>query len=146
MPLLVEGNKEVEEEVVMASMPILVEEKVERKKNGGKVMEGVQGVLLLTQQPMVSYIQKKAKEVEEEVVMASMPILVEEKVEEKKNGGKVMEGVPGVLLWTQQPMVSYIQKKAKEGCNWSMNGFPGGKPVSMDRQNIEFLKEAPYKV
>ena len=39
-PLLVEGNNHVEEEVVMASMPIMVEEKVE-KENGGKVMEGV---------------------------------------------------------------------------------------------------------
>jgi len=63
-----------------------------------------------------------------------------------KRGGKFMEGVPGVKLWTQQPKLSTIQKKAQKACNWTKNGFPGGQPVSMDRQNLGFLKEKPYKV
>ena len=57
-----------------------------------------------------------------------------------------MEGVPGVKLWTQQPKLSTIQKKAQKACNWTKNGFPGGQPISMDRTNLGFLKEKPYKV
>ena len=63
-----------------------------------------------------------------------------------KRGGKFMEGVPGVKLWTQQPKLSTIQKKAQKACDWSKGGFPGGQPVSMDRQNLRFLKDKPYKV
>ena len=89
--------------------------------------------------------------------MVSMPMLVEIKqsddissmpmcFEDEQTGGKFMEGIPGVKLWTQLPMSSIILKKAQEACNWSKNGFPGGQPLSMDTQNIRFLKEAPYKV
>ena len=63
-----------------------------------------------------------------------------------KRGGKFMEGVPGVKLWTQQPKLSTIQKKTQRACDWSKNGFPGSQPVSMDRQNLNFIKEKPYKV
>ena len=63
-----------------------------------------------------------------------------------KRGGKFMEGVAGVKLWTQQPKLSTIQKKVQRACGWTKNGFPGSQPVSMDRQNLNLLKEKPYKV
>ena len=31
-------------------------------------------------------------------------------------------------------------------CEWSKGGFPGCQPVSMDKQNLVFLAERPYKV
>ena len=63
-----------------------------------------------------------------------------------KRGGKFMEGVAGVKLWTQQPKLSTIQKKVQRACDWTQNGFPGSQPVSMDRQNLSLLKKKPYKV
>lgn len=63
-----------------------------------------------------------------------------------KRGGKFMEGVPGVQLFTQQPKSTDITKKVQKWCCWSNGGFPGSQPVSMDKQNVRFLKEKPYKV
>ena len=63
-----------------------------------------------------------------------------------KRGGKFMDGVPGVKLWTQQPKLSTIQKKCQKACDFTQNGFPGSQPVSMDRQNLRLLQEKPYKV
>ena len=57
-----------------------------------------------------------------------------------------MEGVPGVKLWTMQPKLGTIQKKVQNACDWKKSGFPGCQPVSMDRQNLSFLHEKPYKV
>lgn len=63
-----------------------------------------------------------------------------------KRGGKFMEGVPGVKLWTAQPKLETLQKKAQRACEWRSKGFPGSQPVSMDRQNLGLLREKPYKV
>lgn len=57
-----------------------------------------------------------------------------------------MEGVPGVKLWTLQPKLGTIQKKVQNACDWKKGGFPGCQPVSMDRQNLSFLQDKPYKV
>lgn len=70
-----------------------------------------------------------------------------DKVEKKpKRGGVFMEGVPGVKLWTLQPKLGTIQKKVQKSLEWTKGGFPGCQPVSMDRQNLNFLQEKPYKV
>lgn len=63
-----------------------------------------------------------------------------------KRGGKFMEGVPGVKLWTLQPKLGTIQKKVQNAVDWKKGGFPGCQPVSMDRQNLSFLQDKPYKV
>ena len=63
-----------------------------------------------------------------------------------KRGGKFMEGVPSVKLWTAQPKLETLQKKAQWACGWRSKGFPGSQPVSMDRQNLGLLREKPYKV
>jgi hypothetical protein len=34
-------------------------------------------------------------------------------------GGKFMEGVPGVALFTAQPKLGAIQKKIQKMCKWS---------------------------
>jgi len=73
--------------------------------------------------------------------------LEKEKGDKKpKRGGKFMEGVPGVKLWTLQPKLGTIQKKIQKSLDWTKGGFPGCQPVSMDRQNLNFLQEKPYKV
>lgn len=69
-----------------------------------------------------------------------------DKVEKKKRGGVFMEGVPGVKLWTLQPKLGTIQKKVQKSLEWTKGGFPGCQPVTMDRQNLNFLQEKPYKV
>lgn len=69
-----------------------------------------------------------------------------DRVEKKKRGGVFMEGVPGVKLWTLQPKLGTIQKKVQKSLEWTKGGFPGCQPVSMDRQNLNFLQEKPYKV
>lgn len=63
-----------------------------------------------------------------------------------KRGGKFMDGVPGVKLWTAQPKLGTIQKKVQKSVEWTKGGFPGCQPVSMDRQNLSLLQEKPYKV
>lgn len=57
-----------------------------------------------------------------------------------------MEGVPGVTPVTTQPLLTRIQKRFQQLCSWRKNGFPGSQPVSMDRDNISFLRLNPYKV
>lgn len=57
-----------------------------------------------------------------------------------------MEGVPGVSLFLEQPRLSELQGKVQDMCHWSMQGFPGCQPVSMDRKNIINLHTKPYKV
>lgn len=34
----------------------------------------------------------------------------------------------------------------KHGVFFIRTGFPGAQPVSMDKQNIKFLEQKPYKV
>lgn len=59
---------------------------------------------------------------------------------------KFMDGVSGVTLVTNQPRLSQIQQKCQNMCGWKSTGFPGAQPVSMDNQNLIFLKQKPYKV
>ena len=49
-------------------------------------------------------------------------------------------------LWTAQPKLETLQKKAQWACGWRSKGFPGSQPVSMDRHNLGLLREKPYKV
>lgn len=64
----------------------------------------------------------------------------------RPGSGKFMAGVPGVAHYTLQPKLATIQKKVQRAVGWTKGGFPGAQPVSMDRRNINFLTEKPYKV
>lgn len=57
-----------------------------------------------------------------------------------------MAGVPGVELVTDQPRVSELQATVQDYCKWKGTGFPGSQPVSMDKENINFLHQKPYRV
>ena len=57
-----------------------------------------------------------------------------------------MEGVPGVRAVTEQPRLRQVQARVQDMCGWKKNGFPGAQPVSLDRENIAFLSQRPYKV
>ncbi|XP_046548823.1 mRNA-capping enzyme-like [Haliotis rubra] len=63
-----------------------------------------------------------------------------------KKDAKFMEGVSGVLHVTMQPRLSQIQQNVQRMCDWSSNGFPGSQPVSMDINNLDFIRKKPYKV
>lgn len=67
----------------------------------------------------------------------------------KNKSGKIpafMDGVPGTSPVTEQPLLGQIQKRFNMLCGARGRGFPGAQPVSMDRDNIELLRQAPYKV
>ncbi|XP_043219456.1 mRNA-capping enzyme-like isoform X1 [Amphibalanus amphitrite] len=66
--------------------------------------------------------------------------------ERNKKNPQFMEGVPGVRAITSQPRLGQIQKRIQEMCGWNDTGFPGCQPVSMDRDNMQFLADTPYKV
>ncbi|XP_078584553.1 mRNA-capping enzyme-like [Branchiostoma floridae x Branchiostoma japonicum] len=58
-----------------------------------------------------------------------------------------MDGlVPGVDTVTDQPRLRNVQQKVQHMCGWHKQGFPGAQPVSMDRKNLSFLAQKPYKV
>jgi len=57
-----------------------------------------------------------------------------------------MEGVPGVYPITEQPLLDRIQRRFNELAHFRKRGFPGSQPVSMDRDNINFLRRNHYKV
>ena len=57
-----------------------------------------------------------------------------------------MAGVPGVTPLTEQVMISEIQSKVQDMCDWKTNGFPGSQPVSMDKNNLLLLSQKPYRV
>ena len=57
-----------------------------------------------------------------------------------------MEGVPGVFAVTDQPLLGQVQRRFSELCRYRKKGFPGAQPVSMDRDNIDYLRREPYKV
>ena len=57
-----------------------------------------------------------------------------------------MEGVPGVFAVTEQPLLGQALRRFSELCGYRKKGFPGAQPVSMDRDNIEYLRREPYKV
>lgn len=57
-----------------------------------------------------------------------------------------MDGVPGVTLMTDKPIVDNLKALVQDMCGWQKGGFPGAQPVSMDRTNIRMLHNKPYKV
>ncbi|XP_072409825.1 mRNA-capping enzyme isoform X4 [Chiloscyllium punctatum] len=65
-----------------------------------------------------------------------------------KLGAIFLEGlhVKGVTQMTIPSKLSEIQRKCQQYCGWERAGFPGAQPVSMDKQNIKFLEQKPYKV
>lgn len=68
--------------------------------------------------------------------------------EKLKLGAVFLEGVAvkGVTQITTQPKLGQIQRLCQEMAEWDKSGFPGAQPVSMDRQNLRFLEQSPYKV
>uniref|UniRef100_A0A8C4ULP1 RNA guanylyltransferase and 5'-phosphatase n=1 Tax=Falco tinnunculus TaxID=100819 RepID=A0A8C4ULP1_FALTI len=70
------------------------------------------------------------------------------KKERLKLGAIFLEGitVKCVTQVTTQPKLGGIQQKCQQFCGWEGSGFPGAQPVSMDKQNIKFLEQKPYKV
>uniref|UniRef100_A0A8C9ZL91 mRNA-capping enzyme n=1 Tax=Sander lucioperca TaxID=283035 RepID=A0A8C9ZL91_SANLU len=60
-------------------------------------------------------------------------------------GAVFLEGitVKGVTQVTTQPKLGEIQRMCQR---MAESGFPGAQPVSMDRQNLRFLEQNPYKV
>uniref|UniRef100_A0AAX7UTP8 mRNA-capping enzyme n=1 Tax=Astatotilapia calliptera TaxID=8154 RepID=A0AAX7UTP8_ASTCA len=70
------------------------------------------------------------------------------KKEKIKLGAVFLEGVnvKGVTQVTIQPKLGEIQRMCQEMAEWDKSGFPGAQPVSMDRQNLRFLEQNPYKV
>ncbi|KAM9704186.1 mRNA-capping enzyme [Menidia menidia] len=68
--------------------------------------------------------------------------------EKLKLGAVFLEGitVKGVTQVTTQPKLGEVQRMCQEMAEWDKSGFPGAQPVSMDRQNIRFLEQHPYKV
>lgn len=68
--------------------------------------------------------------------------------EKLKLGAVFLEGitVKGVTQITSQPKLGPIQRLCQEMAEWDKSGFPGAQPVSMDRQNLRFLEQSPYKV
>ncbi|XP_029984683.1 mRNA-capping enzyme isoform X2 [Sphaeramia orbicularis] len=70
------------------------------------------------------------------------------KKEKLKLGAVFLEGVTvrGVTQITTQPKLGEVQRMCQEMTEWDKSGFPGAQPVSMDRQNLRFLEQNPYKV
>ncbi|XP_034436022.1 mRNA-capping enzyme isoform X2 [Hippoglossus hippoglossus] len=70
------------------------------------------------------------------------------KKEKLKLGAVFLEGITvrGVTQITTQPKLGEIQRMCQEMSEWERSGFPGAQPVSMDRQNLRFLEQNPYKV
>lgn len=57
-----------------------------------------------------------------------------------------MSGVPGVTLVTDTVRLKSLQECVQSMCEWENRGFPGCQPVSMDRNNLNFLHTKPYRV
>ncbi|XP_075940884.1 mRNA-capping enzyme [Anarhichas minor] len=70
------------------------------------------------------------------------------KKEKLKLGAIFLEGitVKGVTQVTTQPKLGEVQRMCQGMAEWDRSGFPGAQPVSMDRQNLHFLEQNPYKV
>ncbi|XP_064481228.1 mRNA-capping enzyme-like isoform X1 [Ornithodoros turicata] len=64
----------------------------------------------------------------------------------RKKNPTFMEGVPGVTPIATQPKLIQIQRKCQDMCHWNSSGFPGSQPVSMDIENLDLLRQKPYKV
>jgi mRNA-capping enzyme len=57
---------------------------------------------------------------------------------------KFMEGIPNVKP-TEMDITAKVQSSIKSLTGFTSSGFPGCQPVSMDRRNIQLLKN-PYMV
>lgn len=57
-----------------------------------------------------------------------------------------MPGISNVTLMTDKQVVNSLQHLIQDMCGFKGSGFPGSQPVSMDRNNIKFLSNKPYKV
>lgn len=70
------------------------------------------------------------------------------KKERLKLGATFLEGVAvkHVHQITTQPKLGEVQQKCQQFSAWERSGFPGAQPVSMDRDNLRFLEQKPYKV
>lgn len=62
-----------------------------------------------------------------------------------KKDAKFVDGVTSVRQVTDQPRLGNVQQRVQQMCDWKGSGFPGSQPVSMDIQNIDFLRKKPYK-
>jgi len=58
---------------------------------------------------------------------------------------KFVEGVHGVSA-VFSPRCEELQDICQEMCGWDRMNFPGSQPVSLDRSNINYLSQKPYKV
>jgi mRNA-capping enzyme len=56
-----------------------------------------------------------------------------------------MEGIPNVKPVIDMEIATEVQKRIKSLTGFKTSGFPGCQPVSMDRANIQMLKN-PYMV
>ncbi|XP_076084140.1 mRNA-capping enzyme-like isoform X2 [Mytilus galloprovincialis] len=63
-----------------------------------------------------------------------------------KKDAKFVEGVMGVSQLKLQPRLAEVQRKVQELCAWKSSGFPGSQPVSMDINNLDYLRRKEYKV
>ena len=63
-----------------------------------------------------------------------------------KANPQFMAGVPGVRAVTENRHLRQVQSRVQDMCGWRKSGFPGAQPVSLDRENIAFLSQRPYKV
>ncbi|XP_033991535.1 mRNA-capping enzyme [Trematomus bernacchii] len=70
------------------------------------------------------------------------------KKEKIKLGAVFLEGitVKGVSQITAQPKLGDTQRMCQRMAEWERSGFPGAQPVSMDRTNLRFMEQKPYKV
>uniref|UniRef100_A0AAY4BAH4 mRNA-capping enzyme n=1 Tax=Denticeps clupeoides TaxID=299321 RepID=A0AAY4BAH4_9TELE len=70
------------------------------------------------------------------------------KKEKLKMNAVFLEGlsVKGVTQLKDQPKLGQVQRTCQEFSEWERSGFPGAQPVSMDRKNLKFLEQNPYKV
>ncbi|XP_049293058.1 mRNA-capping enzyme [Anopheles funestus] len=59
-----------------------------------------------------------------------------------------MEGVPkeSVKLVKDEPLIMKLQDQVRTMCGSKLQGFAGAQPVSMDKRNIRYLTEMPYRV
>ncbi|XP_030830512.1 mRNA-capping enzyme [Strongylocentrotus purpuratus] len=57
-----------------------------------------------------------------------------------------VEGVKGVTVVTDFQKANHLRRKVEQMVGWKRQEFPGSQPVSMDRNNINFLKKNYYWV
>lgn len=63
-----------------------------------------------------------------------------------KDNPTFMEGVPGVEPITDRDEITRIRQQVQRLTDYPNDGFVGSQPVSMDRANIRFLTQKPYRV